>query len=135
MADSDDDNDNREGQKEAGGDKPWWQEIARELTLTGLATFFMTEDSIRGYLREKKFPKELMGLFLDGVNRKKEDFYGLLAKEFGRVLSKIDMSRELERFLERHKIHFEAKIAFERRGEHKTEPKTEHKVEIKPIKE
>ncbi len=92
----------------------------RELTLTGLATFFMTEDSVRGYLREKKFPKELMGLFLDGMNRKKEDFYGLLAKEFGRVLQKIDIAREIERFLEKHDVKIEAKIAFDRKHPQKS---------------
>ena len=114
----DDENENQEPGR-AGGEstqgKPWWQEAMRELTLTSLATFFMTEDSVRSYLREKKFPKELVGLLLDGVNRKKEDFYGLLAKEFGRVLSKIDLSRELEKFLERHKVHLEAKLSFERK--------------------
>ncbi len=118
MADEKDPSDLGQG---GGGDKPWWQEAVRELTLTGLATFFMTEDSVRSYLREKKFPKELMGLFLDGVNKKKEDFYGMLAKEFGRVLSKIDISREIERFLERHDVQIETKIAFHKKPGHRAE--------------
>jgi hypothetical protein len=114
MASDNDEKDNPSGGG-GGSERPWWQEAMREATLTGLATFFMTEDSIRSYLREKKFPKELVGLLLDGVSRRKEDFYGLLAKEFGRVLGKMDLSKELERFLERHEVKVEAKFSFERR--------------------
>ena len=101
--------------EESSGGKGWLNDIIREVTLTGLATFFMTEDKIRDYLKERKFPKELVGLFLEGVTKKKDDFYGLLAKEFGRVLQKIDLTREVSKFLETHTVHFDAKISFERK--------------------
>ena len=119
MADEDDKNKGPEG---GDSSKPWWQEAVRDFTLTGLAAFFMTEESVRNLLREKKFPKELMGLFLDGMSRKKEDFYALLAKEFGKVLGRIDLSKEMERFLERHNVHLEAKLSFEKKhpGSHDT---------------
>ena len=95
------------------GDKPWWSEMMKEMTLTGLATVFMTEDSVRSYLKEKKLPKELVGLVLDGIGKKKDDFYALLAKEFGRVLSKIDVSQEITKFMEKHKVNIQ--ISFERK--------------------
>lgn len=98
------------------GDKRWWAEMVRDLTATGLATIFMTEDSVRNYLKEKKLPKELIAPLLDGFSKKKDDFYGVVAKEVGRVLSMIDVSSEVGRFLEKHKIHFEAKISFEPKG-------------------
>lgn len=94
-------------------DKPWWSEMMKELTLTGLATVFMTEDSIRSYLKEKKLPKELVGLVLESIGKKKDDFYGLLAKEFGRVLGKIDLSQEITKFMEKHKVNVQ--ISFERK--------------------
>jgi hypothetical protein len=94
-------------------EKPWWTELMREVALTGMATFFMTEDSVRSYLKELKLPKELGALLLDSVSRKKDDFYGLLAKEVGKMVSKIDVSAEVSRFLEKHKIHVEAKFSFE----------------------
>ena len=96
---------------EKEGTKPWWSEMMKELTLTGLATVFMTEDSVRSYLREKKLPKELVSLVLDGISKKKDDFYGLLAKEFGRVLAKIDLSQEITKFMEQHRVHID--ISFE----------------------
>jgi hypothetical protein len=94
-------------------DKPWWSEMVKELTLSGLATVFMTEDSIRGYLKDKKMPKELVSLVMEGLSRKKDDFYGLMAKEFGRVLSKIDLSKEIGKFMETHQMSL--KISFEKK--------------------
>jgi hypothetical protein len=98
---------------ERSGEKPWWSEAMKELTLTGLATVFMTEDSVRSYLKEKKLPKELVGVFLEGIGKKKEDFYGRLASEIGLFLGKIDLSKELAKFLEKHKVNIQ--ISFERK--------------------
>lgn len=98
---------------EKGNERPWWGEMMKEMTLTGLATVFMTEDSVRSYLKDKKLPKELAGLVLDSIGKKKDDFYGLLAKEFGRVLGKIDLSQEITKFMEKHKVNVQ--ISFERK--------------------
>ncbi len=94
-------------------EKSWLAEAVRELTATGLAAVFMTEDSIRGYLREKKFPKELVGLLTEGIGKKKDDLYSIVAKEVGRVFAKVDISREISKFLEDHRVRLEAKITFE----------------------
>ena len=121
MAEDKDEKDERGNDSE----RKWWAEMARDVAATGLATIFMTEDSVRNYLKEKKLPKELIAPFLDGFSKKKDDFYGLVAKEVGRVLSKIDISNEVGKFLEKHKIHFEAKVSFEPKSSTETtsEPK------------
>ena len=105
--------DSENSENPEGKEKPWFGEMMKELTLTGLATLFMTEDSVRSYLKEKKLPKELVGLVLDSISKKKDDFYGLLANEFGRVLAKIDLTQEMSKFLEKHSVSVEAKISFE----------------------
>jgi hypothetical protein len=106
----------KDDKSEENLEKPWWSEAVRDLTSAGLAAVFMTEDSVRNYLKEKKFPKEMVAQLLEGVGRKKEDLYALVAKEVGRVVSKIDLSAEVSRFLEKHQIHFEAKVSFEPKG-------------------
>lgn len=90
--------------KESKNERPWWSEAVKEFTLTGLATIFMTEESVRNYLKEKKLPKELVSLVLESITKRKDDFYGLLAKEFGRVLGKIDIGKEVSKFLETHDV-------------------------------
>lgn len=107
-------NDENDSQKE-NADKPWWAEAIKEISLTGLATVFMTEDSIRNYLKEKKLPKELAAILLDSVGKKKDDFYALLAKEFGKVLSKTNLTEEWAKFLQNNKVHINATLTFEKK--------------------
>ena len=53
--------------------------------------------------------------------RKKDDMYEGMAKEFGRVLSKVDISKEVARFLETHKVNIEAKLTFDPKPDTKKE--------------
>jgi len=96
-------------------EKPWWAEAVKDLTAAGLATVFMTEEGIRGYLKEKKLPKELASLLLESFSKKKDNLYEMLTREFGKMLSKIDFTRELQKFLETHEIDIQAKVAFKKR--------------------
>lgn len=100
-------------EKDEAGEKSWWSEAVKDLTSAGLATIFMTEESVRNYLRDKKFPKETVGLLLDNMNKRKDDVYKVIGKEIGAFLSKVDLSKEVGRFLETHRISVEGKISFE----------------------
>lgn len=100
----DEEKESGKGSQDRPQDRPWWSETVKEMTLTGLATIFMTEESVRNYLKEKKLPKELVSLVLDSITKRKDDFYGLLAKEVGRVFSKVDIANELSKFLETHDV-------------------------------
>ncbi len=113
--------DEKDPKSENAGDRSWWGDALKELTASGLATLFMTEESVRGYLREKKFPKEMVGVLLENMGRRKEDIYKIVGKEVGAFLSKIDLSKELGKFLETHRISVEGKIAFEPREKNKKE--------------
>ncbi len=114
---SDEADDSKFSKEEESSKKAWWQEAVKEATLSGLATLFMTEDSIRSMLRDKKFPKEMVGLLLDGMGKKKDDFYGLLVKEVGRVFAKVDLSKEFAKFLETHTVEVSAKLTFAKKGD------------------
>ena len=90
-----------------------WKDPARELALTGLAAFFMAEDSVRKRLKDLKMPKELGGIILEGASKKKEDVYHLVAKELRSFLEKVDFGKEFSEFFKKHQIHLDAKIKFE----------------------
>ncbi|NBV51257.1 hypothetical protein EBR03_09190 [bacterium] len=99
-------------------EKPWWSELVKDVTAAGLATIFMTEEGVRGYLKEKKLPKELIGLLIDGFSKKKDNLYEMLTREFGKVLSKTDINREFQRFLENHEMEVHAKVSFKKKEKH-----------------
>lgn len=103
----------KEASEKNTAEKQWWADTIKDLTSTGLATLFMTEDAVRGYLREKKLPKELVTGLLDGMSKKKDDLYGVIGQEIGKVFSKIDFTKEMTKFLENHKVVFNGKISFE----------------------
>lgn len=107
--------DSQSGEQSGSSEKAWWSDTVRDFASAGIATLFMTEDSIRSYLREKKLPKEMVTDFLDSIGRRKNDFYSSISSEFGKVLSRLDLGRELKIFLEQHTIHFEGKVRFERK--------------------
>ena len=109
--DTDEKNDEKESSE--SGDRPKLTEMMKGLAMGGLATYFMTEDAIKGYLKEMKLPKELAAALLDNASKKKDDLYGLMVKEFGKVLSKLDVSQEISKFLETHSISVQAKVSFE----------------------
>lgn len=93
--------------------KAWWSEMVRDITATGLATIFMTEEGVRSYIKEKKLPKEIITPLLEGFGKKKDDLYGVVAKEVAKVLAKIDVTKEVGKFLEKHTVKVEAKFSFE----------------------
>jgi hypothetical protein len=99
----------------SSGEKPWWSEVVKDLTATGLATIFMTEEGVRSYLRDKKLPKELASLLLDSFNRRKDNFYETLTREFGKVLAKVDVTKEIQKFLESHEVDVHAKVSFKKK--------------------
>jgi len=99
-------------------EKPWWSEVFKDVTAAGLATLFMTEEGIRGALRDKKLPKEIAALLLEGLSKKKDNLYEMMVKEFGKMLSKIDLQKELQKFLENHEMEIQAKVKFKKRGTH-----------------
>ena len=100
-------------------EKPWWTELVREMALSGLATVFMTEDMVRNQLKDLKLPKEILAMVLENVGKKKEDLYATLGREFGKVLSKIDLTKEMARFLETHRVSVNMKLSFEAKDEEK----------------
>lgn len=109
---------NEQIKEESEKEKPWWSEMFKDVTAAGLATLFMTEESLRGALRDKKLPKEIAALVLEGLSKKKDNLYEMLVKEFGKMLAKVDIQKELQKFLESHEIDIQAKVKFKKRGHH-----------------
>jgi len=105
--------DDVESEAAAGADKGGIRDTLRDVALSGLAAIFMGEDAVRKYVKELKLPKELVGILLENISKKKDDFYGLLAKEVGQVMSKVDLGKEISNFLRQHRIDMQLKVSFE----------------------
>lgn len=82
----------------------------KKLFAAGLSAAFLTEESIRSYLQDVKLPKEVLGLFLQGAAKSKEQLMNRVGNEVITIIQKIDFVKEASRFVETHKFRVSAEI-------------------------
>ena len=85
-------------------------ETIKKLFTAGVSAAFMTEESIRYYLKELKLPKDVLGSLLNGANKSKEELMNVVTNEVVNVIKKIDFVAEASRFVEDHKFKISAEI-------------------------
>ncbi|HLD74708.1 MAG TPA: hypothetical protein VJB34_07405 [Bdellovibrionota bacterium] len=84
-------------------------DLAKKAFYTGLGAIFLTEETVRNVLSDVKVPKEAM---FENIKKAKQDFVQILSGEIRNVLSKIDVSKEMQKLLETHSLHIKADIEF-----------------------
>lgn len=82
----------------------------KKILSTGIAAAFMTEESVRSYLKEIRLPKDVLHLLLQGANKSKEELVNAVTNELVTVIKKIDFVKEASRFVEEHKFRVTAEI-------------------------
>ncbi len=103
------DKDSKESPSESSA-KGLLGEALKKVFTTGVSAAFMTEESIRAYLGEVKLPKDILNLVLQSANKSKEEITQRVSKEAVAILQKIDVVKELSRFVETHKFKVQAEI-------------------------
>lgn len=82
----------------------------KKLFAAGVSAAFLTEESVRSYLKDVKLPKEVLGLFLEGAAKSKEQLMNRVGNEVITIIQKIDFVKEASRFVESHKFRISAEI-------------------------
>lgn len=85
-------------------------ELIRKVMTLGLGAAFMTEEAIRSQLSEVKLPKDVINTILQGANKSKEELVQRVGNETMRLISKIDIVKEVARFAETHKFKINAEV-------------------------
>jgi hypothetical protein len=106
----------------------------KKLFAVGVGAAFMTEESIRGQLKELKLPKDLLNVLLQGAAKSKEELTSRVGKELIGIFSKIDFVSEASRFVENHKFRVSAEIEVLKKDGKSETPEAEVSVRI-PKKE
>ena len=105
-----DDFDPFDGDSGNSKDLPKVAEIVRRLMVTGLGAAFLTEEAVCSQLSELKLPKDVLNMVLQGANKSKEELVNRIGNETMRLISKIDIVKEVARFAETHKFKINAEI-------------------------
>jgi len=88
------------------------QDLIKNAVVGGLSAVFMTEDTIRSFIKEKKIPKEWTHDLLNLAGKRKDDFLGLIGKEVANFFRHVDIQKELSTFFKNHDLKLKAEISF-----------------------
>ncbi len=94
-------------------------ETLKRLLAAGISGALLTEDVVRTYLQDVKLPKEMLGLFIQGASRQKDEMQQKVSREISTLLKKIDWVKEVSRFAESHKFKITAEIEILKREKDK----------------
>ena len=81
-------------------------ETVKKIFTAGVSAAFLTEESVRAYLKDIRLPKDVIGTLLQGANKSKEELMNAVTNEVVNVIKKIDFVEEASRFVEDHKFRF-----------------------------
>lgn len=93
-------------------DKKNITDIFKKVVNTGISAAFMTEDTVKNLIQDLPLPKEMAQGLLANAKQTKEEFVGSVKNELKSYLDKIDISKEVDRVLEKYDIEVNAKVKF-----------------------
>jgi len=88
------------------------ENLTRKILTLGLGAYFLTEDTVRRYVKEMKIPRDVARGIVNNATKGKDELYALLARELSGFLKQMDVQAEVDRFVRSHKIKINAEIEF-----------------------
>ena len=114
-------------------DKKNITDLFKKVVNTGISAAFMTEDTVKNLIQDLPLPKDMAQGLLANAKQTKEEFVGSVKNELKTYLDKIDISKEIDRVLEKYDIEVNAKVKFNRKD--KAETQADSKTESQPTEE
>lgn len=85
-------------------------DIFKRIVNTGISAAFMTEDTVKGLINDLPLPKEIVNGLLQNAKSTKNEFINSVKSELKDYLSQIDLSKEIDRIIEKYDIEVSAKV-------------------------
>lgn len=93
-------------------DEEYPESLTRRILTLGLGAYFLTEDTVRRYVKDAKIPRNIAQGIVANASKGKDELYGFLARELSKFLEQMDLQAELDRFVRSHKVRINAEIEF-----------------------
>jgi hypothetical protein len=97
------------------------ENLTRKILTLGLGAYFLTEDTVRRYVKDAKLPRDVARGIVQNATKGKDELYGFVARELSGFLKQMDLQAELDRFMSTHKVRISAEIEFLPRSSSSTE--------------
>jgi hypothetical protein len=96
-------------------------DIFRKVLTTGVTAAFMTEESVRALLKDVPLPKDMVVSLLDNARSTKTEFVNSVKNELKTYLNKIDLTREIDKIVEKYDFEVKATISLKKKKKGKGE--------------
>jgi hypothetical protein len=88
------------------------ESLTRRILTLGLGAYFLTEDTVRRYVKDAKIPRDIASGIVKNATKGKDELYGFVARELQGFLKQMDVQAEIDRFVRSHKVRISAEIEF-----------------------
>jgi len=88
------------------------RDLTKKILTLGLGAYFLTEDTVRRYVKDAKIPRDLAKTITTNAVKGKDELYAFVAGELSGFLKQMDLQEEVGRFVARHRIKINAEIEF-----------------------
>lgn len=95
--------------------------LLKKVLSTGVTAAFMTEETVRTVLKDLPLPKEIVGGLVENAKNTKTEFIAGVKNELKTYLDKIDLSKEIDKILEKYDFEVKATISLKRKKKAKGE--------------
>lgn len=90
-------------------------DLVKKVLTTGVTAAFMTEESVRALLKDVPLPKDIVGGLLENAKNTKSEFVSSVKNELKSYLDKIDVSKEIDKIVEKYDFEVKATISLKRK--------------------
>jgi len=97
------------------------ESLLKKVLTTGVTAAFMTEESVRAILKDVPLPKDIVGSLVENAKNTKTEFVSGVKNELKSYLDKIDLSKEIEKIVDKYDFEVKATISLKRKKKSKGE--------------
>src|SRR5690349_4064972 len=94
-------------------------DLFKKVLTTGVTAAFMTEEAIREVLKDVPVPKDMVGSLVENAKNTKTEFVASVKSELKSYLEKIDLSKELDKLVDKYDFQVNATISLKRKDKKK----------------
>lgn len=90
-------------------------DLLKKVLTTGVTAAFMTEESVRAILKDVPLPKDIVGGLVENAKNTKTEFVASVKNELKSYLDKIDVTREIDKLVEKYDFEIKATISLKKK--------------------
>lgn len=96
-------------------------DLLKKVLTTGVTAAFMTEESVRALLKDVPLPKDIVGGLVENAKNTKTEFVAGVKNELKNYLDKIDLTKEIDKIVEKYDFQINATISLKKKKKAKGE--------------